>query len=249
MFFGINYFENIIDNLIEQCHDVNVFTKLCTKSSDLIQHNASVTSNQFIQQNSVDLFNVGHLANNSLLCVSNQNTSLGVNCVKTKVSKFNNQLSSLPIQGDSVKSSNNTINYFDSGRSNKQLPLFTEGCYDINYVYNSFVDSSGDGNYNVYACPHIPNGVLVDENVYNYSGFVQGLPTGHPLFSDNSSINFPYLDFNVNDILLLIQFRRLPNNVDDCDVCNSLIFHNIHVIHHLFGYLPKSPLNINFNCV
>jgi hypothetical protein len=61
--------------------------------------------------------------------------------------------------------------------------LFISGHNDP--VHNSFVDSSGCGivlNNSECACPHTPNGVLVDENVYNVSGFAQGLPTGHPLF-------------------------------------------------------------------
>jgi hypothetical protein len=87
----------------------------------------------------------------------------------------------------------------------------------------------------------------VDENVHSNSGFIQGLPTGHPLFFENHSVNFSYLDFNFNDVLLSIQFRRLPSKIDCCDICNSLVFHNVHLIHHLFGYLPKNPLNINYN--
>jgi hypothetical protein len=53
-----------------------------------------------------------------------------------------------------------------------QLPLCSNVFESIDLVNNVCVDSFGDGNCfdNIYnACPHIPNWVLVDDNVNNNS--------------------------------------------------------------------------------
>jgi hypothetical protein len=74
-------------------------------------------------------------------------------------------------------------------------------------------------------------------NTLDYGGCLSEACT-HPLCFDSQGFND--LDFNVDDVLTCIKFKKLKQCVHNCSICSSKCFSNLNSLHSLFGYFLLS---------
>jgi hypothetical protein len=135
VFFGINYFENIIDELIYNCSNVNIGQDVRGQELYINQDNLNVTSNQFVKQNS------SHCSDTCQVEFNN-NTTAGADYVHNSVTQCNTKgdLSSIEIQGNCVCLADNgfvdnkVLKFLEVDKINQQLPLCSN--YNIDIVNN-----------------------------------------------------------------------------------------------------------------
>jgi hypothetical protein len=98
--------------------------------------------------------------------------------------------------------------------------------------------------YSVTPCLYTYDMSFVDDFVHSFEHgvcFKQGCI--HPLCFNRQG--FSELDFNVDDILTYIKFKKLKQCVYKCSICSSKYFSNIYSLHSSFGYFPSNSLFIS----